>query len=568
MDILNVITTYFTESGFGQFQLTNLVMIGIGVLFIWLAIKKGFEPLLLVPIGFGILIGNIPYNSASLPLSVYDGPAAQSDLHAYEVEIELVQQSFDQAPIPFEQYYEKWRVEALEQQRMEMALRLMRDRVFVDPLNTQGLSNHEIELAALAEAQKQLQLEDIQFNHAAMTEMFANNAVVKFASAREIHNPLEREQMVYDGRAILVNSHSLLSATVQAESNVEITQAPLVVNRGQGRSVFVHHYTTDGKYPQVWSIKRQEPSNASIFWWLFAGVGIAGFYPPLIFLGIGALTDFGPMLSNPKTLLLGAAAQFGIFGALLGAVVIFGFNMNEAASIGIIGGADGPTAIFTASQLAPHLLGAVALAAYSYMAMVPIIQPPIIKLLTTKKERQIHMKQHASVSKTTKIIFPIAAFLLTAFLAPGGLPLLGMFFFGNLLRESMVTDRLAKTASTTFIDIITILLGVTVGAKTSADYFLTYQTIFIFILGMFAFGLATATGVIFAKIMNWMTEEPLNPMIGAAGVSAVPMAARVVHKLGQEEDPQNFLLMHAMGPNVAGVIGSAVAAGVLLSWLM
>lgn len=567
MDILNVISTYFAESGFGQFQWTNLVMIGIGVLFIWLAIKKGFEPLLLVPIGFGILIGNIPYNSASLPLSVYDGPAAQQDLHAYEVEIALVQESFGKSPIPFEQYLLKWKAETLEQQRAALALRLTHDRAFVDPLNAQDLSQHQIHEAALAQAAKQLSLDDIHFNHVAMRQLFDKNVVVKFASVREIHDPLEREQMVYDGRAILVNSHSLLSATVEAEANVDITQAPLVVNRGQGRSVFVHHYTTDGKYPQVWSLKRQEPSNASVFWWLFAGVGLAGFYPPLIFLGIGALTDFGPMLSNPKTLLLGAAAQFGIFGALLGAVALFGFNMKEAASIGIIGGADGPTAIFTASQLAPHLLGAVALAAYSYMAMVPIIQPPIIKLLTTRKERQIRMKQNATVSKTTRIIFPIAGFLLTAFLAPGGLPLLGMLFFGNLLRESMVTDRLAKTAQTTFIDIITILLGVTVGAKTSADYFLTYQTIFIFILGIFAFCVATAAGVIFAKIMNWMTKEPLNPMIGAAGVSAVPMAARVVHKLGQQEDPQNYLLMHAMGPNVAGVIGSAVAAGVLLSWL-
>lgn len=576
MDILNVVTQYFAESGFGQFQFTNLVMILIGLLFIWLAIKKGFEPLLLVPIGFGILIGNIPYNSASLPLSVYDGPAAVSDLHAYEVEVALIQESWDDEPVPFEVYLDNWKVKALKQQRAELVARMMQDRAFIEDAQQQGMSWQEMRDAAVTAAEQQLTLEDMHFNHTAMRQLFDLHVVVKFASVREIHDPLQAEQMVYDGRAIIVNSHSLLSAPIDQtlvdpddpDAGYEPeTLAPLVVNRGQGRAVFVHHYTTDGKYPQVWSLKRQEPSNASVFWWLFAGVGIAGFYPPLIFLGIGALTDFGPMLSNPKTLLLGAAAQFGIFGAMLGAVAIFGFNMNEAASIGIIGGADGPTAIFTASQLAPHLLGAVALAAYSYMAMVPIIQPPIIKLLTTKKERQIHMKNHASVSKTTKIIFPIAGFLLTAFLAPGGLPLLGMLFFGNLLRESMVTDRLAKTAQTTFIDIVTILLGVTVGAKTSADYFLTYQTIFIFILGILAFAIATATGVLFAKLMNAVSKDPLNPMIGAAGVSAVPMAARVVHKLGQQEDPQNFLLMHAMGPNVAGVIGSAVAAGVLLSWL-
>jgi oxaloacetate decarboxylase beta subunit len=274
------------------------------------------------------------------------------------------------------------------------------------------------------------------------------------------------------------------------------------------------------------------------------------------------------MLARPKTLLLGAAAQFGIFGALIGAAALPFFDIREAASIGIIGGADGPTAIFTAAQLAPHLLGAVALAAYSYMAMVPIIQPPIMKLLTSRKERLIRMSQAREVSKRTKILFPIVCFLITAFVAPGGLPLLGMLFFGNLLRECMVTDRLSKTAQTTFIDIVTILLGVTVGAKTSAANFLTIQTIFIFLLGITAFALATGTGVIAAKLMNLIDRrDPINPLIGAAGVSAVPMAARVVHQVGQKEDPQNYLLMHAMGPNVAGVIGSAVAAGVLLSKL-
>ncbi|MEL6741164.1 MAG: sodium ion-translocating decarboxylase subunit beta, partial [Planctomycetota bacterium] len=282
---------------------------------------------------------------------------------------------------------------------------------------------------------------------------------------------------------------------------------------------------------------RQNVHNASIFWWLFAGVGLAGFYPPLIFLGIGALTDFGPMLSNPKTVLLGAAAQFGIFASLLGAIAI-GFDITEAASIGIIGGADGPTAIFTASQLAPHLLGAVALAAYSYMAMVPIIQPPIIKLLTSKTERRIRMPEGKPVSRRARILFPIVAFLVTAFIAPGGLPLLGMLFLGNLLRESLVADRLVKTAQNAFIDIVTILLGVTVGAKTSAATFLTWETIGVFLLGIAAFCIATATGVLFAKLLNRFTKEPINPMIGAAGVSAVPMAARVVHKLGQEEDPQ------------------------------
>jgi len=292
-----------------------------------------------------------------------------------------------------------------------------------------------------------------------------------------------------------------------------------------------------------------------------------GFFPPLIFLGIGALTDFGPLLSNPRTILLGAAAQFGIFGAYLLALY-FGFTPAEAGSIGIIGGADGPTAIFVATRLAPDLLGAVALSAYSYMAMVPFIQPPIMRLLTTKKERLIRMPQAKEASKTVRVIFPIVGFILTAFIANAALPLLGMLFFGNLLKESLVTDRLAKTAGTTFVDIITILLGLTVGAKTQASTFLTPQTVYIFILGILAFTLATAGGVLFAKLMNLLSKNKINPLIGAAGVSAVPMAARVVQKVASEEDPQNYLLMNAMGPNVAGVIGSAVAAGVLLSYFM
>ncbi len=256
----------------------------------------------------------------------------------------------------------------------------------------------------------------------------------------------------------------------------------------------------------------------------------------------------------------------GIFGSLLAALAL-GFVPKEAASIGIIGGADGPTSIFVCSTLAPDLLGAVALAAYSYMALVPMIQPPIMKLLTSRQERLIRMEPPRQVTRRMRIIFPVVGFLLTAFIANGALPLLGMLFFGNLLRESLVTERLAKTASTAFIDIVTILLGVTVGAKTSASTFLTTQTIKIFILGVIAFCIATASGVLLAKLMNRLSRKPINPLIGAAGVSAVPMAARVAQRVAQEEDPQNFILMHAMGPNVAGVIGSAVAAGVLLSHL-
>jgi len=524
--IFDTFLNYLADSGFAQFHWSNGVMIAVGLLFIFLAIKKGFEPLLLVPIGFGILIGNVPFDASKLALGVHDGPVSPDDLAYY-------------------------RFDAVE-------------RVASDA-----------DLTALLQATDESGLKPL------------------FPGTEREFSPDDGHRLAAIGRAYVVNVHQFLPPRVRPDE-------PGVYSAGQGRWVFVPRrpdrsaegpaadklegdarlaaevrlehaaWWSDGRFPELWSLEKQDPHNASVFWWLFAGVGLAGFYPPLIFLGIGALTDFGPMLSNPKTLLLGAAAQFGIFGSLLGAVAL-GFTLPEAASIGIIGGADGPTAIFTCSQLAPDLLGAVALAAYSYMAMVPIIQPPIIKLLTSRAERRIHMPISKPVPRPVKIVFPIAGFLLTAFVAPGGMPLLGMLFFGNLLRESLVTDRLAKTAQTTFIDIVTILLGVTVGAKTNAASFLTLETIYIFGLGIAAFAVATATGVLFGKLMNAIARstggEPVNPMIGAAGVSAVPMAARVVHRLGQDEDPQNFLLMHAMGPNLAGVIGSAVAAGVLLSAL-
>ena len=289
----------------------------------------------------------------------------------------------------------------------------------------------------------------------------------------------------------------------------------------------------------------------------------AGVFPPLIFLGIGAMTDFSALLSNPKSLLLGAAAQIGIFATFIGALLL-DFSPQSAASIGIIGGADGPTAIFTASRLAPSLIGPIAISAYSYMAMVPIIQPPIMKLLTSRDERLIRMKPGRKVSRFEKVAFPIMGLLVTCLVAPGGLPLLGMLFFGNLLKESGVTGRLAKTAANALLDICTILLGVAVGASTSAGAFLTKQSVLIFVLGCLAFGSATAGGVLFAKIMNLFTKEKVNPLIGAAGVSAVPDSARVAHMVGQAEDSGNYLLQHAMGPNVAGVIGSAIAAGIFL----
>ncbi|MBE6283488.1 MAG: sodium ion-translocating decarboxylase subunit beta [Bacteroides sp.] len=301
---------------------------------------------------------------------------------------------------------------------------------------------------------------------------------------------------------------------------------------------------------------------------LYQGVK-TGWYPPLVFLGIGAMTDFSALISNPKLMLVGAAAQFGIFGAYMVALAI-GFEPAQAAGIAIIGGADGPTAIFLSSKLAPNLMGAIAVSAYSYMALVPIIQPPIMRALTTKKEKLIRMKPARAVSQTEKIIFPIVGLLLTCFLVPSALPLLGMLFFGNLLKESGVTRRLADTASGPLTDAIIVLLGVTVGASTQASEFLTWNTIFIFFLGFCAFCIATTSGVLFVKFFNLFLskENKINPLIGNAGVSAVPMSARISQNVGLEYDSSNYLLMHAMGPNVAGVIGSATAAGVLLGFLV
>jgi len=303
-------------------------------------------------------------------------------------------------------------------------------------------------------------------------------------------------------------------------------------------------------------------NEGSVLNYLYFGVK-KGIYPSLIFMGVGALTDFSALIANPRLILLGAAAQFGIFATFMGSLLL-GFNIMESASIGIIGGADGPTSIFLASKLAPHLLGSIALAAYSYMALVPVIQPPIMRLLTTKKERLIRMKALRVVTKREKIFFPIVAFIVTALIAPGSAILLAMLFLGNLLKESGVTERLANSARTVLIDVVTVLIGLTVGAKTTADVFLTPATIKIFILGAASFAVASAAGVLFAKMMNLFSKNKINPLIGSAGVSAVPAAARISQVEGQKYDRSNYLLMHAMAPNVAGVVGSAVAAGVLL----
>ncbi len=312
-------------------------------------------------------------------------------------------------------------------------------------------------------------------------------------------------------------------------------------------------------------------AGAGLIDYLYLGVKL-GIYPSLIFMGVGAMTDFGPLIANPKSLLLGAAAQLGIFVAFLGALgltevfpEVIHFGYNQAASIGIIGGADGPTAIFVTSRLAPELLGPIAVAAYSYMALVPVIQPPIMKALTTKKERMIVMKQLRPVSQTEKIIFPIVVTIFVSLLLPSAAPLVGMLMLGNLFRECGVTERLSKTAQNELINIVTIFLGISVGATATVEAFFNWQTIGILVMGVAAFGFGTAGGVLLGKLMNMLSKDPINPLIGSAGVSAVPMAARVSQVVGQKENPKNFLLMHAMGPNVAGVIGSAIAAGVFLS---
>jgi oxaloacetate decarboxylase beta subunit len=463
-----------------------------------------------------MLMGNVPFNSGKLSLSVYDGPAPESKILYFATD-ELIIEGPD-GPVTV----------------APLTMLYAGDQHFRTPRTADDPDGPTWKL------------------HDSKEEGFVL-----------LDPPLalsEVKDLVAAGRVVMVHSEEFLTERHLQEGARGVLELP----KG-GQRIFVAVERENHRYNIVIEERRQDISNASVLWFLFRGVEW-GYYPPLIFLGVGALIDFGPLLAQPRLILLGAAAQFGIFGALLSALFL-GFSLKEAASIGIIGGADGPTAIFTCTTLAPHLLGAVALAAYSYMALVPIIQPPIMRLLTTREERLIRMKPPQDVSRTLRIIFPLVCFLLTAFMANAALPLLGMLFFGNLLRECLVTDRLAKTAQTAFIDIVTILLGVTVGAKTQASTFLTPQTLGIFVMGVVAFSVATAAGVLFAKLMNLFTRDKINPLVGAAGVSAVPMAARVVHKVAQEEDPQNYLLMHAMGPNVAGVIGSALAAGVMLSFL-
>ena len=459
---------FWLLTGFRNCKMGNIIMILVGILFIFLAIRFEFEPMLLIPIGTGIICGNIPFFQG-MGITLDDALAfvnsADPDLWKY---------SFNQ----------------------ETAKELL----------TAIFQDSEGKRLVLSDALKQL--ENIQLPEGIAT------------------NDLETVKSF------------LGSAFASGETNLQT-----------------------GLYQE-----------GSVLNYLYFGV-TKGIYPPLIFLGIGAMTDFSSLIANPKLMILGAAAQLGVFLTFIGALYL-GFNLKEAGAIGIIGGADGPTAIFLSSRLANglngtrNLIGPIAIAAYSYMALVPVIQPPIIRLLTSKKERMIKMAAPRMVNKTEKIMFPIVGLILTTFISPTALPLLGMLFFGNIIKESGVVKRLQNTASNPLIDIVTIVLGLTVGASTQASVFLTSSSIKIFVLGAASFCVATAGGLLGAKLMNLFLKEKINPMIGAAGVSAVPDSARVVEVEGQKYDPSNHLLMHAMAPNVSGVIGSAVAAGVMMSFLM
>ncbi len=462
-------------SGIYNISPGQAVMILVGLVLLFLAIRKKFEPLLLLPIGFGAILSNIPGAGMSEPAA-----------------LQAFNQALNYEHRVLEEYIEEKGLTQPQAQRLQFK-----------KLPPEVQQSGSIKSAQL--------LND-------MHRLLAKPIAEDCKSGRLCH---EAFYAVYNGDEVLHHKMKLLAA---------------------------QNSFSDG------------------ILYLFYLVGLSsGVFPLLIFMGVGAMTDFGPLLANPKTLLLGGAAQFGIFATLVGALML-GFSGEEAASIAIIGGADGPTAIYLTSKLSPHLLGAIAVAAYSYMALVPMLQPPIMRLLTTTEERQRSMSQLREVSQTEKIIFPLMLLILVGLILPEAAPLLGMFCFGTLMRESGVVDRLSNTTQNSLINIVTIFLGLAVGSKLQAEQFLLWDTLKILLLGVAAFAVGTACGVIMAKIMHRFTKEAINPLIGSAGVSAVPMAARVSNKVGLEANPHNFLLMHAMGPNVAGVIGSTVAAGVLLKY--
>ena len=479
--MLETIINFFEQSGIYMFINGNwqsLIMIAVACFLSYLAIVKGFEPLLLLPISFGMLLTNLP---------------------GAEMYHEIL----------FAGGHVNWE--------------LFGGATLVNSANLVGADGYQI-----LQSGEVINSAGYIFGHIFELSL-DGNAVVN--SAGQIMNTAgqviaENVNIIVEARGLTLDSGVLMSGTtVIAKAATEV--------------------------------------SAGLLDYLYLGVKL-GIYPCLIFLGVGAMTDFGPLIANPNSLLLGAAAQFGIFLTYVGAKLL-GFSAVEASSIGIIGGADGPTAIFVTSKLAPWLLGPIAVAAYSYMALVPVIQPPIMKALTTKEERSIVMKELRPVSKTEKIIFPIAVTIVVSLIVPSATPLVGCLMLGNLFKESGATDRLNKTAQNELMNIVTIFLGVTVGATATGSTFIKLETLKIVAMGIVAFGFGTAAGVLLAKFMNLFLKNKINPLIGSAGVSAVPMAARVSQKVGQQENPSNFLLMHAMGPNVAGVIGSAVAAGVLIA---
>ena len=459
---------FWLLTGFRNCKIGNLIMILVGILFIFLAVRFEFEPMLLIPIGTGIICGNIPF---------FQGTGV------------TLQEAID----------------------------------------------------------------------------FAQNAIASGAYSFDLETAKAMLLTIFDGDG---NKHMVLSEAIKEVDHLKLTEYGLAATEIENVKAFMNEVFQSGEL----NLQTGLYQKGSVLNYLYFGV-TSGVYPPLIFLGIGAMTDFSSLIANPKLMILGAAAQLGVFLTFIGALYL-GFNLREAGAIGIIGGADGPTAIFLSSRLANgtngtrNLIGPIAIAAYSYMALVPVIQPPIIRLLTTKEERLIKMRAPRMVNKTEKIMFPVVGLILTTFISPTALPLLGMLFFGNIIKESGVVKRLQNTASNPLIDIVTMILGLTVGASTQASVFLTMSSIEIFVLGALSFCVATAGGLLGAKFMNLFLKEKINPMIGAAGVSAVPDSARVVEVEGQKYDPSNHLLMHAMAPNVSGVIGSAVAAGVMMSFLM
>ena len=482
VDILGTLRSLANESGIAQFVSNPLalVMVGIACVLIYLAIVKKFEPLLLLPIAFGMLLTN-----------------------------------------------------------------LLGSEVYHEQLFAGGHANWSLFGGAILVDSKDLvNLGSLTVNNAGAVLNAAGNVIGQITSSYSVGAQLNAlgQLIAEDGVTILAESTSII-----------IKDSAAFISAGQVFSATNELIATAG-----------QTISPGLLDYLYLGVKL-GIYPCLIFIGVGAGTDFGPLIANPKTLLLGAAAQLGIFMTFIGAYYLFGFTAAEAGAIGIIGGADGPTAIWLTGKLAPHLLGPIAVAAYSYMALVPVIQPPIMKALTTKKERQIVMEQLRPVSHTEKVIFPIVVTILVSLLLPSATPLVGCLMLGNLMRECGVVERLNKTVQNELMNIVTIFLGITVGATATASTFLRLQTIEIIALGVVAFGMGTAGGLLLAKLMNKLSGGKINPLIGSAGVSAVPMAARVSQTVGQKENPGNFLLMHAMGPNVAGVIGSAIAAGVLLS---